>query len=837
MKFIPSRPLYIQMIFTVLAFTAMVLLGFYFMRDIVHKNLVRNAESVFRFAQSQLEGDLQEPRMMLSGFSQTVRNMILRGDSIDGIQDYVEDITGYFQATGSRIMSSVMIFGNIELRGKEPTFVSSKDVPYADYHAPDRTWFQMAVQNCGSVIETPPYESILTGNKVITYARCIHDLDDIRIGVVGMEVTLDSIGMNVVNIALGNGGYGILLSQELEMIAHADPEYLYVNILEHETPISVFLDDFIAGNDIIERPLINWVGEHSVAFFRKLPNGWYLGLLTPEGPFYQSLTNMAVTLIVLGLAFALILVAILISIDSARSKSDRESRHKSAFLANMSHEIRTPMNAIIGMTTIGKSTAEIARKDYCFSKIEDASNHLLGVINDILDMSKIEANKFDLSPAEFNFERMLQRVVNVVNFRVEEKKQKFTVHIDQSIPRTLIGDDQRIAQVVTNLLGNAIKFTGEEGSIQLDTRLAGKDEEIFNIQFSVTDTGIGISQAQQERIFTSFEQAEISTTRKYGGTGLGLTISKNIVEMMGGRIWMVSEINKGSVFTFIIPLKQGVQEYKGLLSSDVNIENVRIMVVDDDKDILDYFKEISRELKVNCSTASSGEEAIRLVEENGHYHIYFVDWKMPGMDGIQLTSELKAHHESAKSIVIMISAAEWTTIEPAAKSAGVDKFLSKPLFPSHIADVLNEALGINKQKIAEKQKSIEGMFEGRHILLVEDVEINRDIIMELLKPTLIGIDCAENGKEAVRKFSEAPDIYDMIFMDVQMPEMDGYEATQKIRALKFPQAQTIRIIAMTANVFREDIQRCLEAGMDNHIGKPIDFEDVIDKLRHYMPKN
>ena len=840
MKVIPIRsirPIYIQIIFTVLAFTAMVLLGFHFMRDIVHQNLVRNAESVFRFAQSQLESDLQEPRMMLSGFSQTARNMILRGDSIDDIENYVDDITNYFQATGSRIMSSVMIFGYIELRGTEPTFVSSKDVPFPDYHAPDRTWFQMAVQNCGSVIETPPYISILTGNKVITYARCIHDLDDIRIGVVGMEVTLDNIGLNVVNIALGNGGYGILLSQELEMIAHADPEYLYVNILEHDTPISVFIDDFIADKDIIERPLKNWMGESSVAFFRKLPNGWYLGLLTPEGPFYQSLTNMAVTLILLGVVFALVLVAILISIDAARTKSDMESRHKSAFLANMSHEIRTPMNAIIGMTTIGKSTAEIARKDHCFSKIEDASNHLLGVINDILDMSKIEANKFDLSPAEFNFERMLQRVVNVVNFRVEEKKQKFTVHIDRSIPRTLVGDDQRIAQVVTNLLGNAIKFTGEKGSIHLDTRLVGKENDVFNIQFSVTDTGIGISPEQQERIFTSFEQAEVSTTRKYGGTGLGLTISKNIVEMMGGRIWMLSEINKGSTFTFIIPLKQGIQEYKGLLSSDVNIENVRIMVVDDDKDILDYFTEISRELNINCSTASSGDEAIRLVEKNGHYHIYFVDWKMPGMDGIQLTSELKALQESAKSIVIMISAAEWTAIEPAAKSAGVDKFLPKPLFPSHVADILNEALGINRNKIAEKQVDIEGIFKGRHLLLVEDVEINRDIITELLKPTLLQIDCAENGKEAVRMFSEAPDKYDLIFMDVQMPEMDGYEATHKIRSLKIPQAQTIRIIAMTANVFREDIQRCLEAGMDNHLGKPLDFEDVIDKLRHYMPKN
>jgi CheY-like chemotaxis protein/two-component sensor histidine kinase len=449
-------------------------------------------------------------------------------------------------------------------------------------------------------------------------------------------------------------------------------------------------------------------------------------------------------------------------------------------------------------------------------------------------MSKIEANKFDLSLSEFNFEKMLQRVVNVANFRVDEKKQKFSVHIDQLIPKTLIGDDLRIAQIITNLLGNAIKFTQEEGSIRLDARFLNEEKGMCNIQISVSDTGIGISEAQQKRIFTSFEQAESTITRKYGGTGLGLAIAKNIVELMGGKIWMESEVNKGSTFTFALPLKRGIQKYKGLLSPGVNLNNVRIMVVDDDKDILEYFVEITNEFKVRCDTAISGEEAIRLVEENGHYHIYFVDWKMPGMDGIQLTAELKAHNESAKSIVIMITAAEWTVVEKQAREAGVDKFLSKPLFPSHIADSINEALGIDRKKIEENQTGIEGIFKGRHILLAEDVEINREIVVSLLEPSQLGIDCAENGREALRMFCEAPDKYDLILMDIQMPEMDGYEATRRIRASRIPQAQTVRIVAMTANVFREDIERCLEAGMDNHLGKPLDFQEVINKLRQYL---
>ncbi|MCL2243457.1 MAG: response regulator [Treponema sp.] len=828
------RPLYAQIALTVLVFFAMISLSHYYMRDIVHTNLVRNAESMFAFAQMQLESDLQEPRMMVSGFSQTVRSMIMRGDSLDDIADYFNDLAGYFHSSGSRIMSSIVMFGYFETYGDSPIFIINSDTLPDNYSAPDRPWFHLAVEHCGTVIETPPYDSVLSVRKVISYARCIHGDNDVRLGIIGMEVNIEDIGRIIVDIAGDQGSYGMLISQDLSILAHANPEFLGSYVYDLSVPFSVFSDDFFAGRDIIERPMISWTGESTVAFFRMMNNGWYLGLLMPEGPFYQSLTNMTSAIVTMGLIFAAALIAILIRIDMARSKSDKESRHKSAFLANMSHEIRTPMNAIIGMTTIGKSSTDIERKDHCFLKIQDASNHLLGVINDILDMSKIEANKFDLSPSEFNFEKMLQRVVNVVNFRIEEKNQKFSVHIDQSIPKTLIGDDQRIAQVITNLLGNAIKFTHEKGFINLDAHCLDKTDEVCSVRISVSDNGIGMTAEQQSRAFSSFEQAESSTTRKYGGTGLGLAISKNIIELMGGRIWLTSELNKGSIFTFVINLKQGLQPYKGLLSSDVNLSNVRIMAVDDDRDILDYFLEISKEFNILCDTAISGEDAIKLVEKNGHYHIYFVDWKMPGMDGIQLASELKAHHESVKSVVIMITAAEWSVIETEARMAGVNKFLSKPLFPSHIADILNETLGIDHKQIEESQTDINGIFANRCILLVEDVEINREIVKALLEPTDINIDCAENGAEAVRIFRETPYKYDIIFMDVQMPVMDGYEATRRIRALKIPQAETIRIIAMTANVFREDVERCLEAGMNSHLGKPLDFDDVVGKLRYYL---
>jgi len=332
----------------------------------------------------------------------------------------------------------------------------------------------------------------------------------------------------------------------------------------------------------------------------------------------------------------------------------------------------------------------------------------------------------------------------------------------------------------------------------------------------------------------SFEQAESSTTRKYGGTGLGLSISKNIVELMGGSIEVKSEPNMGSSFTFNILVKSSSRIHEGLLDSDINLSNVRIMAVDDDKDILNYFNEIVEGFGVGCcDTAESGEEALGMVVNNGEYNIYFVDWRMPIMDGIELASKLKKK-ASAKSVVIMITAAEWTSIEAEAKSAGVDKFLSKPLFPSAILDVIKECISIDRQQMEAAHNDIKGIFEGRKILLAEDVEINREIVLALLEPTNVKIDCAENGLEAVKMFQQSPD-YDMVLMDVQMPVMDGYEATKQIRALGIPEAKTARIIAMTANVFRDDIERCHDVGMNNHIGKPLDFEEVVEKLLEYMP--
>ena len=553
---------------------------------------------------------------------------------------------------------------------------------------------------------------------------------------------------------------------------------------------------------------------------------------TNPGEFRMAVALAVLLLLIIG---GLILFSRMLA--GKQAAAEAASVTKSAFLANMSHEIRTPINAIVGMTSIGMSAGDSERMKYCFTKIEDASKHLLGVINDILDMSKIESGKFELSPQEFSFENMLRRVVGVVNFRIDEKNQKFDVHIDKNIPKNLIGDDQRIAQVITNLLSNAVKFTPENGSVILDTGLMDEENGIYKIKFTVTDTGIGISREQQTRLFKSFQQAESDTTRKFGGTGLGLAISKNIVEMMGGEIWVESELGKGSSFIFTIRLKKG-EKPQGLLTPDVNIENLRILTVDDDPDVLIFFKELMQEINIYCDTAANAEDALAIIEKNYPYNIYFIDWKLPGIDGVELAKKLKDKSvkaaEPGRAVVIIISAAEWNTIETEARKAGVDKFISKPLFPSAIVNVINECLGTNSARSEELLEDNIDIFADHCILLAEDVEINRDIVVTLLEPTGIKIDCAENGAEAVRMFVESPDKYGMIFMDLQMPEMDGYQATRSIRSLGVPEAKSVPIIAMTANVFREDVEKCLEAGMNWHVGKPIDIDEVIRQLKLYL---
>ena len=527
----------------------------------------------------------------------------------------------------------------------------------------------------------------------------------------------------------------------------------------------------------------------------------------------------------------------MVKLEEALEKANAASKAKGDFLSNMSHEIRTPINAIIGMTNIAKTAHSIERKDYALAKIGDASTHLLGIINDILDFSKIEADKLVLYEESFVFEDMLKKVINIINFRVVEKHQKLSVYVDENIPRKIISDEQRVAQIITNLLSNAVKFTPENGTINLNTKLLKDGDGVCEIQFDIIDTGVGISEEQLAKLFSPFEQAESSTTRKYGGTGLGLTIAKRIVESAGGEISVKSALGEGSTFSFTIKAEKPEQDKDDslLTAKDVNVENMRILIVDDDEDIREYFTDIALRFNIVCDVVASADEAIGLLQSGNKYDMCFIDWIMPDVGGKELASHIK-EIDGGNSVVIMISSVEWQEIADEAKDAGLDKFLAKPIFPSAFVESIHRYLGIDllDAEVGSDKPEKTDSFWGYRVLLAEDVEINREIVIALLEPTLLEIDCANNGAEAVKMFSETPEKYNIIFMDLQMPEMDGFDATKKIRAMEDERARTIPIIAMTANVFKEDIENCIAVGMDDHIGKPLDFNLVMQILRRYL---
>jgi len=597
----------------------------------------------------------------------------------------------------------------------------------------------------------------------------------------------------------------------------------------------------VSCGDISEDPIFNGLNQTGMQAFVSAPlyvDGRLWGILSVEqcdGPREWHRNEMTfISTIASVIAGAIMRSVYNDRLKSALKRATAASEAKGLFLSNMSHEMRTPLNTIMGMSSIGRNSPGLERKDYALGKIEDASAHLLGVINDVLDMSKIEAGKLELVTVDFSYEKMLKKAINANFIRIEQKQQHFHITVDGKIPHILLGDDQRLAQVIINLLSNAIKFTPEGGSIRLNTFLLKEEQDACTVVVEVIDTGIGITKEQQERLFNAFEQAESGMSRKFGGTGLGLAISKRIVEMMGGEINVSSEPGKGSMFHFSFKAGRGKENPASLLDPSVNWKNIKVLAVDDEEEVLSYFSEIFKRYGVSCDIAINGDEALKRIGESGGFDIYFVDWKMPGMNGIELTKEIKKRGKDRKSVVIMISATEWALIRDEAEDAGVDKYLMKPLFASDIMDCMNTCMGVSGSGMQEQRKTIKGgEFKGCRILLAEDVEINREILVASMEGTDAEIDCAENGLEALRIVSENPKKYDLVFMDVQMPEMDGLEATRQIRqgGIKVP------IIAMTANVFKEDIEKCLAAGMNDHIGKPLDMTNVMKKVRKYWNRN
>ena len=522
----------------------------------------------------------------------------------------------------------------------------------------------------------------------------------------------------------------------------------------------------------------------------------------------------------------------------AVEKAESANRAKSTFLSNMSHDIRTPMNAIIGFTTLALSNIDDTDrvKDY-LGKTLASSNHLLSLINDVLDMSRIESGKIHLEEVEVNLSDVLHDLKTIVSGQIYAKQLELYMDAMDVTDEDVYCDKTRLNQILLNLLSNAIKFTPAGGTVSVRVRqLAGKVRGCGQYEFRIKDNGIGMSQEFAQKIFEPFERERTSTVSRIQGTGLGMAITKNIVDMMGGTIEVQTAQGKGTEFTVCVPMRAQTEQRP--VEKITELEGLKALVVDDDFNTCDSVTKMLVKVGMRAEWTLSGKEAVlrarQSIEMSDVYHAYIIDWRLPDMNGIEVTRQIRSLHDDTP--IIILTAYDWSDIEVEAKAAGVTAFCSKPMFMSDLRETLMSALG---QKSAD---AVQGLlpeknadFKGKHILLVEDNELNREIAQEILQEYGFLVDTAENGAVAVEKVSTAaPGSYDLVLMDVQMPIMDGYTATRKIRALDDPARAKLPILAMTANAFDEDRRNALESGMNGFLSKPIVIDDLVQELHKIL---
>ena len=526
------------------------------------------------------------------------------------------------------------------------------------------------------------------------------------------------------------------------------------------------------------------------------------------------------------------------ALSDALTAAKDANKAKIAFLSNMSHEIRTPMNAIIGLDNIAMNDPETPEKTKEYlQKIDASAEHLLNLINDILDVTRIESGRLTLRKEEFSFSKLLEAVNTMFSSQCRDKGLEYQCYINGEVDDSYIGDNMKLRQVLINILGNAVKFTPVGGKVALQVERTAQYEGKSTLQFTISDTGIGMSPEFLPHIFDTFSQEHASTTSKYGSSGLGMAITKSIVEMMNGHIEVESVKGEGTTFVVSVTLDEAAHADAKYTDLEIHPGEMTVLVIDDDPVACEHARLVLEKVGIAAEIAASGAEAVEMVKlrhaRREPYNLILVDWQMPEMDGVETTRRIRSivGNESA---IIILTAYKWDDILDEAVQAGVDSFIAKPLFAAAVLEEFKAALQRKSLSVRESVKKAD--LAGRRILLAEDMQVNAEIMMMVLQMRQIQVELAENGKIAVDKFSAHPEgYYDAILMDMRMPEMDGLEATRTIRAMDRPDARKIPIIALTANAFDEDVQRSLQAGLNAHLSKPVQPDALFETLESLIP--
>jgi signal transduction histidine kinase/CheY-like chemotaxis protein len=984
-----KNSIYRQILVVILAFALMVAMSSYFMGMIVREQLIFNAKSALASMETNVKADLKEPRTVLGNVSETIRKMIMNGSGEKTVHDHLKNISTYILSDEDNLSGFVGIFGFFDAFGG--VFLDGQDRETPDSYAPTkRPWFREAIAVDGKIAFVQPHRGVMTNDTVITYARCIHDNDGKRLGVIAMDINIDRIREYIVNSNLGKLGFGFLLNEQYEFIFHIDRAHEGTKFADVNSGTARLVERIKSENEVLEYYMKDYKEDPSITFIKKIGNGWSIAIVTPEGEYFSEVRRIRLILLSLGTVLAVILSSILARIVTEKQKSDAKAkevkameknvsilqkilnsldaiiyitnpetgeivfvnenlkkyhnieddcigkqcyevfhkglncrydncpcnqlnkepekaiewveysestkRHyrntscfitwpgvkkvhlrysvditelhnakeqaitanrvKSDFLARMSHEIRSPMNVILGITEMqldkeGLPPDTTEARD----KIHNSGYLLLNIINDILDLSKIESGKMELAPVKYDIASLINDTVQLNIMRFDSKPIQFSLKVDENVPATLYGDDLRIKQILNNFISNAFKYT-ESGEVAMavSAEVSGAGSPVTLI-FRISDTGYGMTMEQIKKLFDDYSRFNTIANREIQGTGLGMSIAKHLMEMMKGDIKVESELGKGTVFTLRLP--QGYvdsnvlgrentsnmqQLYIGKKTKPKRMPQItreympygKVLIVDDMEPNLYVATGLLAPYGLSMETASNGPEAIEKIKSGMVFDIIFMDHYMPEMDGIEATKIIRGL--GYKQPIIALTANALVGQAEFFLSNGFDGFIPKPIDTrllnstlnklvrdKYPADIVNAARQL-KEKLENKANADLPELDHLRALVVDDFLPNLNVAGGILRKYKMAVDCVLSGKDAVERIKKEEPKYDIIFMDHIMPDMNGIETTRLIRSLDTEYANNITIIALTAVVASEAVEKkqmFLDNGFQAVLSKPL----------------
>jgi len=730
--------IYAQMFVIVTAFVIMGISSFFMATNNEHRHLEKDAENALAYAESKINVSLQNPEMFLNSYSETIRRIILETNNQQELSSYMKSIITFLNNNKESMSWLINIHGYFLSWGGK--YLTGKDFSSPENFKPQESaWYQDAVKAQGETVISEPYKDPITKNTILAFSRCITDDDGNILAVICLDTNHSIINEHAIQLNLTYGSYGVLIDNNLIMIAHPFSYFIGENIQNIDSGIASIADDLKNGSNIYKRRLKNYMYEDTIIYFIKIIHGWSLGIIIPVHEYYRNVNNMAAFLIVIGSLLASALCIMLYYIAQAKFKSDKKTQQKSNFLATMSHEIRTPLNAILGMTEIQMQNASHPPEtNEAFLKINNSGNLLLSIINDILDLSKIEAGKLELVPVKYDVSSLINDIIQLNHIRYESKPIKFNIEIDANIPSVLVGDELRIKQILNNLLSNAFKYTAQ-GVVTLSASAEcigrGGGAVVVTLIFQVKDTGQGMTPEQVSKLFNEYTRFNMEANRTTEGAGLGMTITRNLIDLMYGKISVKSAIGEGTTVNVRLPQKTDGVGIKGILGKEVaeSLRNLklssaasikktqlthdympygRVLIVDDVETNLYVAKGLMAPYGLKIDLAMSGFEAIEKVKTGIIYDIIFMDHMMPKMDGIETTKILR-NSGYVNPIVALTANALAGQAEMFMKN-GFDDFISKPIDIRQLNSSLNRLIRDKQpQEVLEAAQKEKTMLEKK----------------------------------------------------------------------------------------------------------------------------